>query len=272
LVYYIIVIGGTPSQNTILAFVASFLSVTASLLSYFVDSKSDDMIPVKYYIELKVDRSDKTKLKGPAHLESPLSSNKEDKTPTGLFDVALSIDNLTDKEKHNFSEYRGLRFGLRNQLTALFQIPKSSIEIGNSILTNQGCITHVIQSVYQDNLIRYDNSSGDSNQMTIKPIDYVEHFYISFKRDIENIFNEMFRLNHPKLGIKDHYTRTIQFIFHKTYESINQIKRETNGNNNNSMDGDMKQTGQIEMGELNNNNDNNDLQENYKQKCKELKE
>ena len=62
-IMYIIILGGIPTSNTILAFIASILSVISVIISYYLYHRhSDDRIVIQYDLEMIVKHKNNTKL------------------------------------------------------------------------------------------------------------------------------------------------------------------------------------------------------------------
>ena len=155
-VLYVYCINGVITNYTYIAFVSSIFSILLVIISYYIDNNGNDSIPVHYYLQMYIPR------------------NKH------RF--------LSNKEEIRIYEQKGLKLELRNRITNTFGIPNNNIEIGTSVVTTQGCITHCIQYVFQNDLDKFNQS----NTHIIKPIYYVKQLYESRPVQIRNEFQQHF--------------------------------------------------------------------------------
>merc|ERR1719242_205478 len=59
---------------------------------------------------------------------------------------------LKEKEKLSIELYRGWRQKLSQSLTDIWQIPDKSIEIGNTLTTNTGTMTHIVHLMKREDI------------------------------------------------------------------------------------------------------------------------
>ena len=167
------------NQNVLFAFSASFLSVVFSILSFCVDrdQMSQEMVAVNYYLALE--REDDG-LHGLSALES-LSS---------LRGVVLQ-----EKEKLSIGLYRGWRQKLSRSLTELWQIPDKSIEIGNTLTTSTGTMTHIVHLMKREDIVDAQQMFQFGGQEVGRyGLLIAEQFYASRKVAVSKIFRSHFRL------------------------------------------------------------------------------
>lgn len=171
------------NETVLFAFSASLLSVVFSILSYCIDNDqmSQEMVAVNYYLALERQGHGALGLS----LESPSVS------PRGV--------GLRTSEKLQIDRYRGWRQQLSRSLTELWQIPEKSIEIGNTLTTNKGAITHIVHLMKREDIEDAQHMFGDAESAEIGRygnygISIAEQFY-AMKRDAVNkIFRAHFRL------------------------------------------------------------------------------
>eukprot|EP01083_Nonionella_stella_P216841 778966_1 len=142
------------------AFIASFLSITASTLSYLIERDSSDTRVVEYYLstecskrterdlDLDVDDIDQQGLRMTSHTKhGEIIPTEEPEDDDGL-----SAFTISKEEKGNLIGNRGRTLALTEHLSQVFGISPKNLEIGHSMLTKYGVITHVIHFVYSNDL------------------------------------------------------------------------------------------------------------------------
>ena len=123
------------TQAVAIAFFASILSVTASTLSYLIDRDAADVEAVHYYLSIECQRGTK--------------SSYNPQKATGAANVGIGI---TDEEKNKLINNRGKTRVLGSQLTSLFCIQPKNLEIGSTMITKYGGVTHLVQFVSNTDL------------------------------------------------------------------------------------------------------------------------
>ena len=159
-ILYSFALGGKTTSGVQLAFIASALSITASTLSYLIQRDTSDTKVVQYYLSTQCslraqrfnDVSDDDKS---GFINQLLVFNHRGETIDTLEDnqddtiaTAASRFTITDAEKMTLIDNRGRTLALGEQIAEVFGIPVKNIEIGHSMITKYGIITHVVHFVY----------------------------------------------------------------------------------------------------------------------------
>ena len=113
---YLSEVGLTP--NVMYSSLASLLSVFAVVLSFCIDrdDRDLDIIAEQYFLALE--------------------SNRED---------ATSETGMTESEERTVQYYSGFREKLSRQLAQLWHVSHKNFQIGKTVLTKNGSITHIVQ-------------------------------------------------------------------------------------------------------------------------------
>ena len=87
---------------------------------------------------------------------------------------------------------------LSRALSAVLQVPPKCVEVGATILTNDGALTHIVQSVYRSELAKYAEAlrslGNDVDEVT--PRLFVEQTLAASMNEISAKFREHFQLGH----------------------------------------------------------------------------
>eukprot|EP01084_Bolivina_argentea_P157825 275013_1 len=145
------------SNNTILAFTASLISVISEVLHYVIHKRGDDdddVVAVQYYLFTEFDNDRAS---------------------------------LTTTEKCNFINNRGRTNALSTEIAEVFGIHSNSIEIGYSILSKYGIITYVVHFVYHTQL--------QQSMSITTPQYFVRQLYLSHANAINTVFRHHFGIN-----------------------------------------------------------------------------
>eukprot|EP01084_Bolivina_argentea_P219476 372232_1 len=151
---YIIYLEGTPSNNTLLSFIASTLSIIAALLSWFIQSTSSKYVVIQYNLEMK-----KTG-------EAILLANEKQQI-------------LQNKERKN---------SFKNALCHSLNISENQMELGFVTVTSTGFKMHVIQYIFTNEFntdngnIKYVKSAKKlyrKNNEKVKTA-FMDHFHFDF--------------------------------------------------------------------------------------------
>ena len=143
------------TDNAAFAFIASMLSVVATLLSFVIDSDrrsvgDDAMIPIQYYLSLQCTRSAPEELH--VGVGGRISPHIDD---LGVLEMGISpgsVRNLTSTEKTNILKHRGRRLALSLSISALWETQPKCIEIGSTVLGKSGARIHVVHFVNAGNV------------------------------------------------------------------------------------------------------------------------
>lgn len=145
---------------------ASLLSVIAATLSYQISKRDQktDKVAVHHYLALECHRHSGT--------------------------------DITENEKMQISRFRGWRRRLSASLCEIWQIPKKSIEIGATVLTNHGAITHIVHLMPTEDIEAYKTGiSGDKlSDKKVEEIGLIitRTFYANHRFEINDIFRSHF--------------------------------------------------------------------------------
>ena len=180
------------TRNVMFASVASLLSVIAAILSHFIDRDhhSAETIAVHYYLSLECHRTEipETQEGGTRNTKSPptLSSRQSSK----------SVNAITAEERANMLNYAGLRWKMSGALARLWHIPQKAVEIGATVLTESGAITHIVHLMKRDAVDIYAAELfGDQHVDYVTPIVIARRFYEIRKLEISEIFRAHFDLS-----------------------------------------------------------------------------
>ena len=171
---------GEFSQSTLFATVSSLLSVFAASLSYFVDQKNkdDDMVAINHYLELQCDRS-------------AMSGTTQTKEVRG---VRANV--ITEDERELIELYRGWRLKLGRSLTAFWHLPDKTIEIGNTVLTANGAVMHIVHLMNKHVMKGYVKELlGDRLDGSVSALEIARRFYSVHRLEISEIFRTHFGLD-----------------------------------------------------------------------------
>eukprot|EP01083_Nonionella_stella_P111055 325541_1 len=170
---------------TILAFVASFLSVVASVIIYQAQKDvSDESFISKYFITLHT------------------------KDGTQQIDA---------NEERNITEYRGLKERLRDRLSVSFGVSNKSIEIGYVTLNQHGCTIHIQHSIFKEDLETLRNKIFQNRKMDGYNIQITEDLYIKNLFDLSRGDIVLALVNHFHL---DTVEKQFTVRYHKQIDQI----------------------------------------------------
>ena len=159
-----------------IAFFASILSVTASTLGYLIDRDAADVQAVHYYLSMECQRGTNA---------SSTTIAKE---------VPENARGITDQEKENIINNRGRTKALGESLASLFCIPHKNIEIGWTMTTQFGSMTHIVHYVNESDLEMIESEINEGNVL-ISPKIFVAQLCASLQNEITEIFRNHFELN-----------------------------------------------------------------------------
>ena len=130
IIFYVFAIGKV-TDSFLFAFVASILSIISSSLSYIIDRDQAHLEHVAYYVALQHDGQD-----------------------TEAVDIA---------DTRNVLKNRGRTLALSRALAALWHVQPKSLEVGSTILTESGAITHIVHSVSRSELAVFAASCSSAS-------------------------------------------------------------------------------------------------------------
>jgi len=153
-IIYTVAIGGA-TDNVRFAFIASVLSVIATLLSFCLNRGDGDEAPAEYYLSVQCTRGDR-----------------------GL----EATNKLTDDEEQKIRKNRGKRLQLSKALATMWHIPSKCIEIGATVLGDHGARVHVVH--YNGNAqaieLKYGEMQGRVTQMLTQHFELSDEFRVEF--------------------------------------------------------------------------------------------
>ena len=186
---------GEAENATILAFIASSLSVIASVVIYQAQKEqNEDIIVTKYYIRFTDYKNSK----------------------------------ILDKYYANIKFRKGLKMELGEKLCTVFNLPNKSIEIGFVTPNVRGCIIHVQHSIFKKELDEHRDKIfalqlGEMNQgliFNVTPDLFAESIYDLHRFAVTQVLKDHFQID------DDNFIAT----YHKRHEDA--TKDPDNNNNN----------------------------------------
>ena len=175
---------GSLENVTILAFVASSLSILASVVIYKAQKDQDEeFVTAKYYIRF------------------------------GNYDV----NNIEAKQHALIKKHKGYRKHLGDALCKVFNISNKSIEVGYVTPNSNGCVVHIQHSIFKDDLEELKKKMFTTQSMNqgfniqITPQLYTENVYNLHEDEINQVFLQHF-------GIDGHMFKA---TYYETYEAAN---------------------------------------------------
>lgn len=221
------------TNNTILAFTASLLSVAAATLSYFINRDTDETKVIQYYLstsclvrgnavldevldlwgddetwtEIQEDvaftKQDTYKSEG--GYDSEINGTIVKKHPSRTSNLSMVVkgntvrNGITIQEKENFMYNRGKTLALAIDISEVFGVPNKNIEIGASMITKYGLMTHVIHFIYDKDLAEMEEELHLTHKyeknVYVTPRFYVQQLYHACEKEITEVFRAHFDLN-----------------------------------------------------------------------------
>ena len=151
------------SINVTFSSLASLLSVFAVVLSFCIDRDLRDMdiIAAEYYLALESNHS----------------------------------DGITDTVEKKVLYYSGFRDRLGRQLAQLWRVSHKNIQIGKTILTTNGAITHILHFMKSDDLADYAAEFCSEDDRSAASTMWVIRQFCNLRQsDLNDIFREHFRV------------------------------------------------------------------------------
>eukprot|EP01083_Nonionella_stella_P137001 416977_1 len=186
------------TQGVQLAFIASSLSVIASTLSYLINREISDTVVVQYYLVTECnDRSTKHGVLKPIQSDKEEEKIQEDTLEIESISPPTSIEadtkSLTDNERDNIIDNRGRTMCLAESIAEVFGIQPKYIEIGYTMITKCGFITHIVHYVDQEDLDLMEQEAQHPD--TISALYFAEQLFLSLQSDITTVMRQHFNLN-----------------------------------------------------------------------------
>ena len=198
---------------------ASLLSVIASVLGYWIQHKSDDHDTVAVQYHLALERHRVLSPVAALSMEGATNSGSTSLTPSG----GQSSAKMFEREKQLILQNRGWRLKLSQSLTQLWHslvnvfvilwtccsltnlkscarcghhaVPEKSIEIGSTLLTKTGAVTHIVHLMKKDDIEIYASEIlGNREDTTMDELFIIGQFYAIRKEEVGAIFRDHFGL------------------------------------------------------------------------------
>ena len=164
-------------MSTLFATVSSLLAVFVACLSYFIDQTNVgvNVVAVHHYLKLQCDRG----MLGGANQTNEMKGS-----------------DLSSKEKVLILTHRGWRAKLSRSLAAFWHLPDKTIEIGNTMLTAKGAVTHIVHLMNKHAMKGYVRELfGDRLEGTVSALEIARRFYSVHRLEISEIFRSHFGLS-----------------------------------------------------------------------------
>eukprot|EP01084_Bolivina_argentea_P022927 42645_1 len=186
------------TQSVAIAFVASMLSVVATLLGYLIERNGNEVKHVEYYLTIQCKRCnpplEQTLNVNVSHRTLAIDQNVpsivspgSDMSPSGYG------NKLTDQETENIMNNRGRTEALSEGLAALFQTQPKNIEVGSTLVHSYGAIIHVVHMVDQSE-VDIMRQELDDDEIIVNPYFYTQQLFSSLKNEITGLFRIHFKL------------------------------------------------------------------------------
>jgi len=168
---------GSPSQTTVLAFTASMLSVTAFLLSYYIERQAADMEVLEYHLhfECPKGRQQSTGSTGSQALSMRSMRSVSTLSNMSALESMSTQTGMTREEKINFLKRKGLKRRLALGIAGAYKMSDRNLELGYIRVTRYGIIAHIVYYV--------------DTSYALKPKEWIDD---KFQAD-EHALNEVFR-------------------------------------------------------------------------------
>ena len=116
----------------------------------------------------------------------------------------------------------------------VFGIPPKNLEVGYSMLTKYGIITHIVHYIYEDDLEIMEEELLDEieGQINVTPKFYVSQLYAAMQTNINSVFKQHFSIN-------DEFDVTLQ---HRLSARKRTMTQEDNNTGNKRNDIDLKES------------------------------
>eukprot|EP01084_Bolivina_argentea_P127095 224844_1 len=198
-----------------IAFSASVLSVIVSTLSYLIERDVSGTKVVQYYLSTSC--TERIKRNNRSHSNdnddeiefgflkqlSTWNRKGELKRAKEIESVSKShyeYDKISEQERINLINNRGRTQALGESIAEIFGITPKNIEIGYSMITKYGLITHVVHFVYESDMQTMETEIQSDMINSLLKINvsskfFTSQLYASVKTEINQIFRDHFQLN-----------------------------------------------------------------------------
>ena len=188
------------TSTVLFASTASLLSVIGSVLSYCIERRSheDEMVAVQYYLGLERQRTASPAAPSPIAIpeEGGVDSTRSMTRGGGGASVSSVGGEISNDEKLLILQNRGWRMKLSRSLTELWHIPEKTIEVGATLLTKNGAVTHIVHLMKPDDVEIYGSEIvGVSADFEVTPMFIVRQFYGLRRVEVGEIFKSHFGLS-----------------------------------------------------------------------------
>lgn len=184
---------GSITHAVYFAFFASILSIVSTGLSFLIDRDSSDTRHQSYFVELQCRRQGIQTVNTHTRQTRAVGIPAPDMLCETISDGTTSPNDLSLDEKAQILKNRGKTLALSRAMAALFHTSPKCIEIGSTILTKQGSMTHIMHSVHVSELEQYEaqiREGGVDDEVT--PLYYIKLMYASLGDEVNQIFRKHF--------------------------------------------------------------------------------
>ena len=122
---------------------------------------------------------------------------------------------IEHEEKKKLRNNYGRRNALGKSIAETFGIEIKNIEVGSSMISKYGIMTHIVHYIYEEDLDMMEEELQDQINF-LSPKYFISQLFVSLKEDVNNVFSNHFDLNNDfeisldlKLGIKQRTKRTL---------------------------------------------------------------
>ena len=199
------------TEAVAIAFLASLLSVTATLLGYLIDRGDGDTIAVQYYLSLKCDRDESDDidynnndqdeeidggLTVKAHVfhKDLTNINMGEKIKSLDTENGIKTNQLSDEERKNIIRNKGRTQALGESLADLFQIQPKNIEVGATLVHRFGAIVHIVHMISKSEMDIMQQELNE-NKINITPRYFTEQLCLSLQNELNQLFQGHYGLS-----------------------------------------------------------------------------
>ena len=188
------------TQAVFIAFLASILSVISTVLSYLFDKNWNEVIPVQYYLSVKIRKiqsSEDDALTVKPHRTKIIKQPGDDLelgNPTMQNDADYM--QLTENEIKGIMDNKGKTKEMGELLAALYKIQPKNIEIGATLIHRSGVDIHIIHYVYKSEIDLMQKGFDKEEIQNIAQY-YTRQIFTSLKKEISVTLLNHFKLEQP---------------------------------------------------------------------------
>ena len=197
------------TEAVAIAFIASSLSVTATLLGYLIDRGDGDTIAVQYYLSLKCERDiidynnnndHHEEVDGGLTVKAHVSHkdftniNMGEKIKSFETENGVKSNQLSDEERTSIIHNKGRTQALSESLADLYQIQPKNIEVGSTLVHRFGAIVHIVHMISKSEMeVMQQELNG--NNININPRYFTEQLCLSLQSELNQLFQTHYGLS-----------------------------------------------------------------------------